>query len=73
MILVGVLCFAGAFAYENYTGRSVVSAVKSFSFGGAGGGFAGGYGMAVDSGRSIGSSVGGLGAGVGAAMGSIGK
>jgi hypothetical protein len=73
VILFGIIAFAAGYAYEEYTGKSVIYSFKSIAFGGGGGGFAGGYGMAVDSGRSMGQSAAGLGSAVGARMGSLGN
>ncbi|MGI9390045.1 MAG: hypothetical protein ACR2O1_08315 [Boseongicola sp.] len=71
IVVVAVLAFS--FAYQEYTGKSVVQSFQTLSFGGAGGGFAGGYGLGVDSGRSIGQSVGGLASGVANRIGITGN
>ena len=73
MIVAAVAVMAASFAYQEYTGQSVVHGIRTLSFGGAGGGFAGGYGVGVDSGRSIGQSVGGLASGVSGQFGAIGN
>lgn len=73
MIFVAVAILAASYAYQEYTGKSVVQGIQSLSFGGAGGGFAGGYGVGVDSGRSIGQSVGGMANGVAGQFGSLGN
>ncbi len=73
IIFGAVAIMAASYAYQEYTGKSVVQSIQSLSFGGAGGGFAGGYGVGVDSGRSIGSSVSGMTSGVSGQFGSIGN
>ncbi len=73
MIIAAVAVLAASYAYQEYTGKSVVQGIQSLSFGGAGGGFAGGYGIGVDSSRSVGQSVGGLANGVAGQFGSFGN
>ncbi len=73
MIVAAVAVMAASYAYQEYTGKSVVQGIQTLSFGGAGGGFAGGYGVSVDSGRSIGGSASGMASGVAARFGAIGN
>jgi len=73
MIVAVVAVMAASYAYQEYTGKSVVQGIQTLSFGGAGGGFAGGYGVSVDSGRSIGGSASGMAGGFAGQLGSIGN
>ena len=73
IIIAAVAIMAASYAYQEYTGKSVVRGIQNLSFGGAGGGFAGGYGVSVDSSRSIGQSVGGVASGVAGQFGSLGN
>ncbi|MGI9394161.1 MAG: hypothetical protein ACR2OY_05900 [Boseongicola sp.] len=73
MFIVAVAVMAVSYAYQEYTGKSVVQSIQTLSFGGAGGGFAGGYGIGVDSGRSVGQSFGSLASGVAGQIGIAGN
>ena len=73
MLVAAIVVLAASYAYQEYTGKSVIQGIQSLSFGGAGGGFAGGYGIGVDSGRSIGQSVRGLADGVAGRLGTAGN
>ena len=73
MLIVAIAVLGLSYAYQEYTGKSVVQGFQTLSFGGAGGGFAGGYGIGVDSSRSIGQSISGVANGVAGQFGAVGN